>query len=154
MKSKKVHRVILRDLSLRRVRNNLRIIFKLAAKKELSRLVDLEGLYQDKKIKIGLTPSQKKRYKHLRRQWNNLYFPFEKSTLQCGSGAGCYSYQEAKKQGFDPQDRPTNLDLVWVPWLKRWFCIKCFVLNRLGEMTHEDFDDPVTRERIKEEFGI
>ncbi len=107
MKSKKVHRVILRDSSLRRVRNNLRIIFKLAAKNELSRLIDLKCLYQDKKIKIGLTPSQQRRYNHLKRKWKDLDFLFLKSTLQCGNGAACYSFQEAEKKGFNPKDRPT-----------------------------------------------
>jgi len=144
----------LRTPRIRRVRNNLRIILKLAVKNELNRLTCLKGLYLDKKRRSSLTLSQQKRYGQVRRKWNRLYFRFIESTLQCGSGAACYSFREAKKQRFNPQDRPTDLDLVWVPWLEKWFCIKCYVLNRLGEMTHEDFGDPVWREWVEEEFGI
>ena len=32
--------------------------------------------------------------------------------------------------------------------------LKCFVLNQLGEMTHEEFDDSMMREWVKKEFGI
>ena len=139
---------------MKRVRDNLRVILKLAIKVELDRLRNLRGLYFDKDIKSGLTPSQRRRYDYIGGEYRALSERFAESTLQCGSGAACYSFQEAKKQGFNPQDRPTDLDLVWVPWLEKWFCIKCFVLNRLGEMTHEDFDDPIYRKWVKEEFGI
>ncbi|UCD02036.1 MAG: hypothetical protein JSV23_03155 [Promethearchaeota archaeon] len=154
MKSKKVCRVILRTPRMRRVRNNLRVILKLAVKSELNRLRHLESLYLHKKRRNGLTPSQQKRYSQVKRKRSRLYFRYIESTLQCGGSSACYSFQEAKKHGFNPQDRPTDLDLVWVPWLENWFCIKCFVLNRLGEMTHEDFGDPVKREWVREEFGI
>ena len=90
----------------------------------------------------------------MRREWNTLYHQFHRSTLQCGLGAACVSFQEAKKHGFNPQDRPIPQDVVWVPWLEKWFCENCFEVNLLAEMTHEDFDDPVTREWVKKEFGI
>ena len=154
MRSKKVRKVILKTQKMKRVRNNLRVILKLTMKDELNRLRDLRGLYLHKDIKSGLTLSQQKRYDYVGGKYRTLYHRFLESTLQCGSGSACYSFQEAKKHGFNPQDRPTDLDLVWVPWLENWFCIKCFALNRLGEMTHEDFGDPVKREWVKEEFGI
>ena len=90
----------------------------------------------------------------LRKEWNTLHHQFHISTLQCGGAAACVSFQELKKQGFDPQDRPIPQDLVWVPWLKKWFCENCFKVNQVSEMAHEDFDDPVTREWVKNEFGI
>ncbi len=74
--------------------------------------------------------------------------------MQCNSGAACISLDKAIEKGLDPKDRPTDLDLVWVPWLEKWSCIECFETFRQGEMTHEDFDDPVWREWVKNEFGI
>ena len=154
MKSKKVRRVILRTPRMKHVRSNLRIILKLAVKNELCRLAKVKRLYHDRLIKSHLTPSQRKRHNHIGVKYRTLYHHYLESTLQCGGGAACYSFQEAKKDRFNPQDRPTDLCLVWVPWLEKWFCVKCFVLNRLGEMTHKDFDDPVAREWVKEKFGI
>jgi hypothetical protein len=151
MKSKKVRKVILKMHRLRQVRDNLRIILKLAVKEELRKLDKLYDLYEDKKT---LTPSQQKRRSQLGKKWKSLDRAYYKSTLQCGSGAGCVSFQEAKKHGFNPKDRLTDLDLVWVPWLEMWSCVECFEAYRQGEMTHEDFDDPVWREWVKNEFGI
>ena len=154
MKSKEVCKVILRTPRIKHVRDNLRVILKLAVKGELSRQAKIKRLYLHKGIRCGLTPSQQRRYDQVSRKWKDLYFRFIESTLQCGGGSACYTFQEAKKHGFNPQDRPPDLDLVWVQWLEKWFCIKCFVLNRLGEMTHEDFDDPMMREWVKREFSI
>jgi len=151
MRSKKIRKVILISPALRRIRNNLRIIIKLAVKEELHKLSNLKGFYFRK---AKLTPSQQRRKAYLKRRWNRLYHNFVKSTLQCNCGAACTSYQEAKSSGFNPQDRPTDLDLVWVPWLEGWVCTNCFEASRYGEMTHKDFDDTVTREWAKEEFGI
>lgn len=151
MKSKKVHKIVLRTPLARQLRFNLRTLLKLAIKEELSRLSNIETLYGFKK---NLTSSKKKRRGQLRKEWNKLYHRFHRSTLQCGSGAACVSFQEAKKHGFNPKDRPTNLDLVWVPWLEKWSCVECFETYRQGEMTHQDFDDPVYREWVKNEFGI
>ena len=111
---------------------NLRTLLKLAVNEELSRLYELE----------------------MRKEWNALYHRFHRSTLQCAGAAACVSFQELKKQGFDPQDRPIPQDLVWVPWLEKWSCVKCFETYHQGEMTHKDFDDPVYREWVKKEFGI
>ena len=151
MKSKKIRKVILKTPWLRQVRDNLRIILKLAVKKELNRLSKLKRLYLYKK---HLTPSQQRRKAHLSREWNNLYHSFIRSTLRCNCGAACTSLDKAIEKGFNPQDRLIDLDLVWVPWLESWVCTSCFEAARYDEMTHEDFDDPVTREWVKEEFGI
>lgn len=151
MKSKKIHKVILKTPSLRHARDNLRIILKLAVNEELSKLQELRSLYTYKK---KLTPSQKKRRSQLSKSWYGLYHRFIRSTLRCNNGAGCISFQEAKIHGFNPKDRPTDLDLVWIPWFEKWLCTKCFETFRYDEMTYEDFDDPVTREWVKEEFGI
>ncbi len=91
MNSKKIRKVILKTLWSLRLSLNLRTLLKLAVKEELSRLYDLG----------------------LKKEWNTLYHRFHKSTLECGMGAGCVSFQELKKQGFDPQDRPIPQDLVW-----------------------------------------
>ena len=151
MKSKKIHKVILKTPILRHIRNNLRLVLKLAVKEELQRLSRLKTLYFNKK---NLTPSQKRRKAHLRREWNNLNHSFRRSTLECGNGITCILFQEGKGLGVHPQDGPTNLDLIWIPWLERWFCVECFETYGYGEMTHEDFDDPMYREWVKSEFGI
>ncbi len=132
MNSKKIRKVVLRTPWSRRLRLNLRSLLKLVVKKELSRLYDLE----------------------MKKEQTVLYHSYHESILECGSGAGCVSYQALVRQGFDPQARPTNLDLVWVPWLEKWSCVECFEAFRQGEMTHEDFDDPVYREWVENEFGI
>jgi len=139
---------------MRQIRNNLRILLKLTIKDELNRLAKIKRLYRHKEKENGLTLSQDKRHSHVIKQYRALSERYNHSTLQCGSGAACYSFQDAKRQGFNPKDRPTDFDAIWVPWLEGWFCLKCFVLKRQGEMTHEDFDDPVYREWVKEEFGI
>ena len=61
MKSKKIHKVILKTPVLARIRNNLRVVLKLAVKEELQRLSNLETLYFKKK---GLTKSQERRKAH------------------------------------------------------------------------------------------
>ncbi|MFW9987612.1 MAG: hypothetical protein ACFFC3_03070 [Candidatus Odinarchaeota archaeon] len=151
MKSKKIRKVVLKTPNLRKIRNNLRIILKLAVKEELDKLYEREELYSNKRY---LTPSQQKRKSYLAEKWKALDISYHRSTLQCSSGAACISLDKAIEKGFDPKDRPTDLDLVWVPWLERWSCVECFETFRQGEMTHEDFDDPVWREWVKNEFGI
>ena len=139
---------------MRCVRDNLRTILKLSVKSELDRLSALKSLYHNKEIKNNLTPSQESRYYQLQRESNKLYSHFNRSTLQCGGGAVCHSLAKAIERGLDPRDRPIDFDAVWVPWLEKWFCLKCFVFDRLGEMTHKDFEDPMYREWVKKEFGI
>ena len=151
MKSKKIRKVILKTPHLRQARNNLRIIFKLEVKKELNRLSRLKKLYLNKK---HLTPSQLQRKAFLSKGWNKLYHSFVRSTLQCNCGAACVSLNKAIEEGLYPQDRPTDLDLVWVPWIESWICTACLEVGRYDEMTHEDFDDSVTREWVRKEFCI
>lgn len=151
MKSKKIRKITLKTPWSRRLGLNLRTLLKLAVKKELNRLSNIKALYGSKK---KLTSSQMKRLSQSRKEWNTLYHRFHKSTLQCGLGAACVSFQEAKKHGFNPKDRPIPQDIVWVPWLEKWSCVECFETYRQGEMTHEDFDDPVYREWVENEFGI
>ena len=154
MNSKEVRRVILRTARVQPVRSNLRALLKLAVKDKLNRLTKIKRLYHNKDIKDNLTPSQQKRYEFIGIKYRTLSERYNHSTLQCGSGAACYSLDDAIERGLDPRDRPIDLDLVWVPWLRKWFCLKCFVLNRIGEMTYEDFDDPMYSDWVKEEFGI
>jgi len=151
MKSKKVRKIVLKTPNLRKVLNNLRIILKLAVKEELDRLYEREELYSNKR---HLTSSQQERKSYLAKKWKRLDLNYHRSTLQCSSGAACISLEKAMTKGLDPKDRPTDPDLVWVPWLEKWSCVECFEIYRQGEMTHEDFDDPVSREWVKNEFGI
>ena len=46
-------------------------------------------------------------------------------SIQCDLGAACSSLEEAVKHGFDPLNRPTDLDMVWMPYFKSWFCVPC-----------------------------
>ena len=154
MKSKEVRKVVLRTDKMRRVRDNLRIILKLAIKDKLGSLDRNGDLYRHKEKKDRLTPSQQKRYDYVEGEYWTLYHRYNHSTLQCGSGAACYSLDKAIEEGLDPRDRPTDFDLVWVPWLRRWFCLKCFLFNRIGEMTSGDFDDSEMSKWVKEKFGI
>jgi len=94
MKSKKIHKVILKTAKIRRARNNLRIIFKLAINEELSKLQELRSLYTYKK---NLTPSQKKRRSQLSKSWYGLYHRFIRSTLRCNNGGDVFHF---KKQNY------------------------------------------------------
>lgn len=151
MKSKKVRKVVLKTPRLRQVRNNLRIILKLAVNEELFKLDKIYDLYRNRTV---LTPSQQKRKLQVGKKGKALDHSYYSSTLQCSCGAACVSLDKAIEKGLNPEDRPTDLDLVWVPWLEKWSCIKCFEYYRQGNMTSEDFDDPVWREWVRTEFGI
>jgi len=110
MKSKKIRIVKLKDPKLRRIRKNLRDIIKLAAKKEIRRLHEIQGIYL-KKWK-SKTPEERKKFSEYSRKGNKLMSALSDSIIQCSSGASCVSFEEAKKQGFDPKNRPTDLDMV------------------------------------------
>jgi len=104
MKSQKVIRIELKHPQLIRVRKALRIVLKKA-------IIDkAQNLY--KQGKFGKP--------------DRLLGLISNSILQCGAGAECFSYKEMKKEGFDPKDRPIDLDMVWAPHFRRWFCVKCY----------------------------
>ena len=63
--------------------------------------------------------------KDFRSKSNELDRLLSKSIIQCDLGAGCSSLDEAIKHGFDPKDRPTDLDMAWCPYFKAWYCLPC-----------------------------
>jgi len=122
MKSKKPRLIILKDPKLRKIRENLRIILKLAYLDESKRLDRLEDLYIEKNT---LTPSQQKRDIQLGRMNNNLMTAYDNSILKCSLGAACSSYEEAVENGtIDPVERPIDLDMGWLPQYGSWYCKK------------------------------
>ena len=122
MKSKKVRIIELKDPKLRLIRKNLRDIIKFAARKEIRRL----HVMQDKYLGKGMTPEEDRMFTKFSRKGDKLMFALSDSIIQCSSGAQCDSYEEAKKHGFNPGDRPTDLDMVWIPYYQKWFCLNCY----------------------------
>ncbi|KKN15375.1 hypothetical protein LCGC14_0986710 [marine sediment metagenome] len=113
MKSKKPRLIVLKDPKLRKARENLRTILKLAYYDERERLRNLNHLYFEKDT---LTPSQQKRDIQLGRMNNNLMTAFDNSILKCNLGAACNSYKEMVEKGsIDPIERPIDLDMGWLP---------------------------------------
>lgn len=122
MKSKKPRLIVLKDPKLRKIRENLRTILKLAYDDESKRLSQLTFLYLEKNI---LTPSQEKRETQLIKMNDKLYHTFKDSILQCSLGAACNSYKEAVENGtIDAVERPIDLDMGWLPQYVAWFCKK------------------------------
>ena len=127
MKSKKIVKIELRNPSLRCIRNNFRDIIKLAVEQESRRLFTKAKEYR-KRSRESINPVEKERLEQERgyfgRESDKLDSSLSKSIIQCELGAGCRSLSEAIKCGFDPKDRPTNLDMVWLPFFKAWYCVK------------------------------
>ena len=125
MKSEKIIRIELRNPTLRQIRKNLRDIVKLAVKDKIRKLMDEEHKLREKDI---LTPGEELRITELSRKSDRLYHLLSASIIQCSMGAACDLHQKAKKEieGFDPRDRRTDLDMVWVPEDRKWYCTGCF----------------------------
>jgi len=127
MKKKVPREIILVDKCLQRVRKNLRDILKLACLAEFNRWLVINDLYQEKLHQGRITPSQKKRWFYLARRHNELMYAYDRSILECNSGAACISHRELVKEGkIESSERSTNFDMVWVPHYKAWFCAKCY----------------------------
>ena len=85
-KIKPVKKVTIKNPKLRAIRDNLRIIIKLAVIDEYERLKDLQSLYLDKRMKgYTLTPSQEKRDIQLHHQSEYLIDTFSNSVCICAS---------------------------------------------------------------------
>lgn len=127
MKSAIPRKIVINDPHLRKVRKNLRDIIKLAYLADFDNWLKLDELYREKHLRGNITPSQKKRWFFLSQQHNKLISIYDKSILECNSGAACLSHRELVKRGeINSSDRSTDLDMVWVPHFKAWFCIKCY----------------------------
>lgn len=128
MKAKRIVRIELNNPVLRRIRKSFRDVIKLAVKQESSRLYATSREYR-KRSQVSTDPAEKERLERkddkFMEKGRRLRGLLSKSIIQCKSGAGCSSLSEAIKHGFDPKDRPTNLDMVWMPFLRAWYCTKC-----------------------------
>ena len=128
MKAKKIVRIELKSPALRRIRKNFRDVIKLAVDQESSRLYYRLCQYR-KQIRESTNPAKKERFSRqtseFGREGCHLMGRLSKSIIQCGSGGLCSSLEEAIKHGFDPKDRPTDLDMVWLPVYEGWFCTPC-----------------------------
>ena len=63
----------------------------------------------------------------LSKMHDKLYHTYHNSILICSSGAMCDSYREMKGKGIiDSPEKPINLDMVWIPHNKAWYCTKCY----------------------------
>ncbi len=143
MKSLKIKKVVLKDPHLRRLRSSLRILLRLAVKKKNRKLDKLEDLYLQKE---KLTPSQRNRKNEISKLKNKLMYLSERSSCITCNEPYCVSHKDRPDRVtlFDKftwfEHRSTNLDLVWVPWVKRWVCLQCFNYY-YKNMTLNDFID-------------
>ncbi|MFW9880129.1 MAG: hypothetical protein ACFFG0_44205, partial [Candidatus Thorarchaeota archaeon] len=127
IKSAETRKIVIKDLKLRQVRKNLRDIFKLKWLEEFKKWLDLDSAYREKNFKGKITPSQEKRWIVLTQQHNKLRSIYDKSILECNLGAACLSHRELVQKGrIDSSDRSIDLDMVWIPHFKAWFCVKCY----------------------------
>ncbi|HEA70573.1 hypothetical protein LCGC14_0625430 [marine sediment metagenome] len=140
MNSKKIRIIKLKDPQLRRVRKNLRDIIKLAAKDEIKRLLEITSNC----LKKGKDISSEEQIKFTQysRECNQLMSALSSSIIQCSSGAECDSLEEAIKQGFNPKDRPTDLDMVWIPYYQKLFCLKCYESTFYDSTYRNESEDP------------
>ena len=139
MKSKKIRIVKLKDPKLRRIRKNLRDVIKLAVKDKFRKLHKLAEKYL---VGRPMTPEEDRMFTKLSRESEKLMFALSDSIIQCSSGASCNSLEEAIKHGFNPKHRPTDLDMVWIPYYQKWYCLKCYE-STFYDSTYKDWsEDP------------
>lgn len=127
MKSVKPRKIILRDQQLIRIRNNLRILLKLAFSSRLESFLKIDKLYREKYLSGKLNTSQKKRWFFLSHQQSELSSAYYKSILNCISGAACLSLPRYNNKTI--RGSVCNfglLDMVWLPYFKSWSCVMCF----------------------------
>lgn len=128
MKAKRIVKVELKHPALRRIRKNFRDLIKVAVEQESSRLYAASREFR-KRSQESTYPAEKERLEQEKRNFrsknNELDHLLSKSIIQCDLGAGCSSLEEAIKHGFDPMDRPTDLDMAWCPYFKAWYCFPC-----------------------------
>jgi len=128
MKAEKIVKVELKNPALRRIRKNFRDVIKLAVEQESGRLF-VESCEYRKRSRESTDHAEKERLEQKEDKFRNksseLDSSLSKSIIQCGLGGGCSSLSKAIKHGFDPKDSPTDLDMVWMPYFKAWFCIGC-----------------------------
>jgi len=94
--------------------------------------------------KGSMTPEEDKEFSEYSKRRDKLMFELSDSIIQCSSGAACESLEEAVKHGFNPKDRPTDLDMVWIPYYQKWFCQKCYE-STFYDVTYKDrSEDPYT----------
>jgi len=128
MKAEKIVKVELKSPVLRRVRKNFRDVIKFAVKQELGRLYAISDEYRQN-CRDSTNSAEKERLDQGERKFmklgSNLRHMLSKSIIQCDLGAGCSSLEKAVKHGFDPLDRPTDLDMAWCPYFKAWYCVPC-----------------------------
>lgn len=154
MKSKKIRIIQLKDPQLRRVRKNLRDIIKLAVKDKIRRLDEIAMNI----LRKGrpMTPEEHKEFSKFSRKSDKLLNALSNSIIQCSSGAECDSFREAKEQGFNPKDRLTDLDMVWIPYYQKWFCLKCyestFFDSTYRSKSEDPYADPYYRSKDKVDF--
>jgi len=128
MKAKKIIRVELKNPALRRIRKSFRDIIELAVKQESNRLHVESRIYRERSRESS-NPIEKERLEQkedkFRNRSNGLNSSLSKSIIQCRLRGGCSSYSEATNHGLYPEKAPANLDMVWMPFYKAWFCTKC-----------------------------
>ncbi len=125
MKTKKIIEVRLKNLVLRRIRANFRVVIRLTVEQEVNRLYDMARKYQRmcrdtvNPDEIGRLKREARKFMKLGGRLKNL---LSKSIIHCTSSGGCISYLRAKELGLDT---PANLDMVWIPSFNGWFCTRC-----------------------------
>jgi hypothetical protein len=144
MKSEKIVKVIIKDERMRDIRKNLRDLLKCAVEERLKQLLEeAEAYYQQ----------GNERKENLKiKEHSDLISAFRRSTIECsyryieGSDFyACVSLQKAIEQGEDVEKVKTNLDLVWIPIYKNWFCTECVKEFDMESLTLEDFPDLIAQ---------
>lgn len=147
MKAKRIIRVELKNPVLRGIRKVFRDIIELSVKQEVDRLYAISRQYR-KESRESTDSAEKVRLEReddkFMDRGSRLRKLLSKSIIQCNLGGGCSSLSEATQHGFYPNNRPTNLDMAWMPSFKAWYCTKCCEIlieggKLLKEGKHPDY---------------
>ena len=119
MKTNNWKKIKIKNLRLRIVRENLRMILVMAVKAEIDRLDHLEDIYkQNRQIS-----SHWEKELLVYNQKESLIESWSRSILRCSEGFTCKSLEvRPLNQDMSSLDK----DMVWNPLLKHWICIDCY----------------------------
>ena len=128
MKAEKIVKLELKNPILRCIRKNFRDVVELAVRQESSRLFAISDEFR-KEGRSSTNSVEKERLELEERKFfkngSRLRKLLSKSIVQCSSDGGCVSLLKATKHGRYPKNVPTNLDMVWMPSFKSWYCTLC-----------------------------
>ena len=135
MRLKKTHLFKLKDSRLRVMRGNLRKIVLLSKRSSFDAIFSRWEELELKSRNESLSDAEDNEMGLCDQMTEGLGSEYHKSTIGgCHSGTLCSHFKEAKKKGTvrhfsewrDSTLGNLDLDLVWVPFYERFYCLRCY----------------------------